>query len=218
MTAVEARNLTMRFGQRVLWHDLSFTFEAGQMYALTGPSGSGKSTLLNCIAGFIEPSTGSIMLDGNFSPHNQSRQRQIRAEHIGFLFQNYALVEDSTVEDNLQIATRTSVFSKKVSRDRMSEALAKVDLDLPLKTDVAILSGGERQRLAVARLLLKPKPLILADEPTGALDRSNADRILGYMREFAKAGSCVVLATHDPQAVKSCDEVIKLKNPTGTRK
>lgn len=217
MTAVDAQNLTMRFGSRILWYDLSFTFSKGKMYALTGSSGSGKSTLLNCIAGFISPSTGRILLDGSFSPHERGLQRQTRAEHIGFLFQNYALVEDSTVADNLQIATRTSVFARKASRRQMSQALTRVDLDIPLKTSVAILSGGERQRLAVARLLLKPKPLILADEPTGALDRSNAARILKYMREFADAGSCVVLATHDPYAVEACDEAIKLMSPTGTR-
>lgn len=212
MTAVEAHELSMQFGSRVLWERLSFSLSQGKVYAITGPSGSGKSTLLQCIAGFSTPTSGRVILDGTLSPHDRNKQRRLRAEHLGFLFQNYALIDDSTVEENLNIATRTSILSRKASGDDMREALRKVDLDTPLKTSVSILSGGERQRLALARLLLKPKPLILADEPTGALDRNNADRILTYLRQFANEGKCVVMATHDPQAVAACDAVIDLKH------
>lgn len=214
MIAVIAENLTMHFGKNELWHDLSFKLAYGSMVALTGPSGSGKSTLLDCIAGFIEPSSGQITLDERFSPHSRRHQRRVRAEHVGFLFQDYALVEDSTVEENLQLGVRTSIFTKKASKKQLQEVLAKVALDMPLNTKVATLSGGERQRVAVARLLLKPKPLILADEPTGALDQRNADIILGYLRQFAETGSCVVVATHDAHAVEMCDGIVTLDTPT----
>lgn len=211
MKAVSITSLEMMFGEKQLWKNLDFEFHSGKIYGLVGPSGCGKSTLLNSIGGLIKPTAGRIEIAGKQTQRFSARKwRQFRADTLGFLFQNYALIEDSTIFENLVVSVKTSLFDRKPSKKAMRDALAAVGLDQPLETKVATLSGGEQQRLAIARLQLKRKQLILVDEPTAALDQGNSEKILDLLRELSDLEACVIIATHDPLVMGYCDELLHL--------
>ncbi len=161
--------------------------------ALRGDSGSGKSTLLNVIGLLADADEGSIIHNGRPLSRRGIGARKTRVNTIGFLFQDYALVEDATVTENLDIAGRPRLFSR--ARD-YSEILDRFGLEGRGASSVYLLSGGEQQRLALARLHVRPTPIILADEPTAALDTRNTRIVLESLTELAAAGRTVIIATH----------------------
>jgi len=180
------------------------------MTALTGPSGSGKSTLLNCL-GLLETLTrGSIEVDGTeIARLSPERKRLFRRDSMGYMFQNYALIESATVVENLDIA----VSARRGGRPKQAafdDALERVGLGGRGKEPVFQLSGGEQQRVALARLLVKKPTVILADEPTGALDDVNSAVVLGELATIAAGGAAVIIATHSEQVVTSCSDVVSL--------
>ena len=194
------------FGPRVLWENIDLRAERGTLTGLIGASGSGKSTLLNCIGLLTVPDGGRISFDGvELLDMGSARRRIFRRDTLGYLFQNYALMEDATVKENLAVAMRG-----RKDTGRMREALESVGLADRLNTRVATLSGGEQQRVALARIMVKAAKLILADEPTGALDPTNAGIVMGHIRAIADQGACVVIATHDPFVMDSCDQLLNL--------
>lgn len=211
MNAIEVKNLKKSFGNRVLFEDLNLTLPQGKMTAIMGASGSGKSTLLN-IMGMIEPyDEGCVYLFGKRTPKPDSSQAaKMICNHISYLFQNYALIDDQTVKENLQIALHHVKESRKRKDDRIAAALAKTGLSGFEQRKVYELSGGEQQRVAVARALLKPGELILADEPTGALDAKNRDAVISLLRFMADCQKTVVIVTHDPVVAAACDQTILL--------
>ena len=193
-------SLKKSFGPRVLWENIDLRAERGTLTGLIGASGSGKSTLLNCIGLLTVPDGGRISFDGvELLDMGSARRRIFRRDTLGYLFQNYALMEDATVKENLAVAMRG-----------MREALESVGLADRLNTRVATLSGGEQQRVALARIMVKAAKLILADEPTGALDPTNAGIVMGHIRAIADQGACVVIATHDPFVMDGCDQLLNL--------
>lgn len=199
-------SLKKSFGPRVLWENIDLRAERGTLTGLIGASGSGKSTLLNCIGLLTAPDGGRISFDGvELLDMGSARRRIFRRDTLGYLFQNYALMEDATVKENLAVAMRG-----RKDTGRMREALESVGLADRLNTRVAALSGGEQQRVALARIMVKAAKLILADEPTGALDPTNAGIVMGHIRAIADQGACVVIATHDPFVMDSCDQLLNL--------
>ncbi|BEL06153.1 ABC transporter ATP-binding protein [Actinoplanes sichuanensis] len=202
---ISANRITKSFGDRVLWSDLSFTVEAGEMVALVGPSGSGKSTVLNCL-GTLEPvDSGAIVVAGReITRVRAGARRRLRRDTLGYLFQNYALIENATVDFNLDVAVTT--------RDRRSsaEALQRVGLGGRGRDRVYRLSGGEQQRVALARLIVKKPKVVLADEPTGALDSDNATMVIDVLRQMARQGCAVVIATHSKHVEGGCDATVDL--------
>ena len=199
-------SLKKSFGPRVLWENIDLRAERGTLTGLIGASGSGKSTLLNCIGLLTAPDGGRISFDGvELLDMGSARRRIFRRDTLGYLFQNYALMEDATVKENLAVAMRG-----RKDTGRMREALESVGLADRLNTRVATLSGGEQQRVALARIMVKAAKLILADEPTGALDPTNAGIVMGHIRAIADQGACVVIATHDPFVMDSCDQLLNL--------
>ncbi len=199
-------SLKKSFGPRVLWENIDLRAERGTLTGLIGASGSGKSTLLNCIGLLTAPDGGRISFDGvELLDMGSTRRRIFRRDTLGYLFQNYALMEDATVKENLAVAMRG-----RKDTGRMREALESVGLADRLNTRVATLSGGEQQRVALARIMVKAAKLILADEPTGALDPTNAGIVMGHIRAIADQGACVVIATHDPFVMDSCDQLLNL--------
>ena len=199
-------SLKKSFGSRVLWENIDLRAERGTLTGLIGASGSGKSTLLNCIGLLTAPDGGRISFDGvELLEMGSTRRRIFRRDTLGYLFQNYALMEDATVKENLAVAMRG-----RKDTGRMREALESVGLADRLNTRVATLSGGEQQRVALARIMVKAAKLILADEPTGALDPTNAGIVMGHIRAIADQGACVVIATHDPFVMDSCDQLLNL--------
>lgn len=202
------------FGPRVLWQELTFQVPSGQIMALTGPSGSGKSTLLNCVGLLDDLDSGAITLNGEvMSGASPRRQRIFRRDQLGYLFQNYALIDNATVYENLDVATgRLSIRRRRKLADH-DNALARVGLEGRGGDLVFRLSGGEQQRVAVARLLLRRPRLVLADEPTGALDQANADVVLDFLRAMADDGCTIVVATHSRDVAERCDLHLQLGEP-----
>lgn len=211
------RGLTKVYAGRPVLEDLDLHVAAGEMVAVTGPSGSGKSTLLNLIGLLEKPDGGAISLFGSRAPSVRSRgaQRMLRSR-LGYLFQNYALVDNATVEENLSIAQRYVRTSRSRKRELRADALRRVGLDGMGRRRVYGLSGGEQQRVAVARLLLKPCELVLADEPTGSLDGANRDAVLAMLQEMCAAGKTIVVVTHDPSVAAACSRVVELDRRHGT--
>lgn len=209
MSTVVAKDVTKAFGERVLFADRSFTVGRGSMLALTGPSGAGKSTLLNCIGLLEEVTSGAIEVDGqDVTALSRGAARRFRRDKLGYLFQNYALVENATVRFNLDVArVRGRRGAAGLTDD---EALDRVGLGGRGDEPVFRLSGGEQQRVALARLFVKAPTLILADEPTGALDRDNADMVLDSLRAFAESGAAVVVATHSQHVVRACTDELQV--------
>ena len=199
-------SLKKSFGPRVLWENIDLRAERGTLTGLIGASGSGKSTLLNCIGLLTAPDGGRISFEGvELLEMGSTRRRIFRRDTLGYLFQNYALMEDATVKENLAVAMRG-----RKDTGRMREALESVGLADRLNTRVATLSGGEQQRVALARIMVKAAKLILADEPTGALDPTNAGIVMGHIRAIADQGACVVIATHDPFVMDGYDQLLNL--------
>lgn len=216
---IRASALAKAFGTRVLWRGLSFSVDAGEVVAVTGPSGSGKSTLLNCI-GLLQPVTaGSIRLGALELTGLRGRgARCFRRDHLGYLFQNYALVDNATVAENLRIAVDARPRRHRASSKELDGALERVGLGGRGKEPVYQLSGGEQQRLALARLMVRRPSIVLADEPTGALDHANADMVIEALRGLADEGAAVLVATHSDHVVSTCDrELVLALHASATR-
>jgi len=210
---ITVSNLTKSFHkQPPLWENLSFDVPPHSVTALTGPSGSGKSTLLNCIGALEAPDSGSIQVFGTeVTKLGYRKARKYRRDYVGYLFQDYALIPDQTVYDNINLAARPNqIFPSKAMLTQVAEVLEQVGLAGYERRQVCELSGGEQQRVAIARLLVRPPKVVLADEPTGALDHDNSLRVIAHLRDLADGGASVVVATHSDLVAGSADQHMKV--------
>ncbi|WP_326615804.1 ATP-binding cassette domain-containing protein [Streptomyces decoyicus] len=208
---IDIESLSKSFGPRTLWSDVDLTIHSRQMIALTGPSGSGKSTLLNCIGLLDAPTSGVIRHQGKEITRLGPRQaRLFRRDVLGYLFQDYALIDNATVTANLEVAARPRRGTRRALKAAIPEALDRVGLAGRERERVSRLSGGEQQRVALARLMVKQPSLILADEPTGALDHENASSIVKILRDLSDSGCAVVVATHDDYVRDQCDTAFQV--------
>jgi putative ABC transport system ATP-binding protein len=208
---IDVVKLSKTFGTRTLWSDVTATVSAGEMLALVGPSGSGKSTLLNCIGLLDKPSAGEIRHEGRDITRLGRREiRRFRRDVLGYLFQNYALIENATVAANLEVSIKPQRTARGNSRAAVSEALDRVGLAGREEETIHHLSGGEQQRVALARLMVKKPALVLADEPTAALDHANTTAVIDILREMSDAGCAVVIATHNDYVRERCDAVFSV--------
>ena len=210
---ITVSNLTKSFHkQPPLWENLSFDVPPHSVTALTGPSGSGKSTLLNCIGALETPDSGSIQVFGTeVTKLGYRKARKYRRDYVGYLFQDYALIPDQTVYDNINLAARPNqIFPSKAMLTQVAEVLEQVGLAGYERRQVCELSGGEQQRVAIARLLVRPPKVVLADEPTGALDHDNSLRVIAHLRDLADGGAGVVVATHSDLVAGSADQHMKV--------
>lgn len=200
------------FGKKNICTNFNLDIEVGDMVALIGESGCGKTTLLN-IMGLIEPFDGGKLkiLEEEGAKPNSSRASRIIRKNISYLFQNFALVSNETVADNIILALKYSKDSRFEKSKLISDVLKEVGLSGYENEPVFTLSGGEQQRVALARILVNPKPLILADEPTGSLDPVNRDIIMYHLRRLNKAGATVVIVTHDKYVAEECNKVINIR-------
>ena len=205
------RGLTKRMGERVLWSGLNLEFLPGQMTALTGRSGCGKTTLLN-VLGLLERPTGGVITYGahNLIDGSPRTRRLMHRNVMGFMFQNYALVEQWTVARNLQLALRCVGVAASERRRLIRRALHVVHLDGYDKRLVYTLSGGEQQRVAIARIVIRSPRIVLADEPTAALDADNRAGVMHHLRRFADDGAIVIYTTHNEEDAADADRIIKL--------
>lgn len=192
--------------------DISFQAEYGEFIAVVGKSGCGKSTLLNIIAGLLQPTHGNIYFDDkNITSHNKKEMDEYRKKHIGIILQNFSLLNDRDVYDNVELPLKICKIDKNLHKSLITEQLEKVDMIDKINAYPKQLSGGEQQRVAIARALVADKNIILADEPTGALDEYNANQIVNILRKIANQGKIVIMVTHNLDFVSLCDRCIKLK-------
>ena len=207
---IELKNINKSYSNKYLFKNLDFSIKKGEMVAITGPSGIGKSTLLNIIGLIDKPDSGEVVICSNKNPFDKEKVKlKLFRDNIGYLFQNYALVDNYTVSKNLDIALE---YVKNKNKKRLKEeALEKVGLLDKLNNKIFELSGGEQQRVALARLMLKEKDIILADEPTGSLDEDNRDIILKLLKQLNDEGKTIVLVTHDKTVANMCNREINIK-------
>lgn len=208
---IDLKEITKTIGEREILKDFSLSVSEGELVAITGKSGSGKSTLLNIIGLIDGDYQGEYRILGQeqVKVHSAQAQKLIR-ENISYLFQNFALIDTETVNYNLLLALKYVPGSRSEKLEKIQQILTKVGLPHVGKQKVAELSGGEQQRVAVARAILKPSCLVLADEPTGSLDLENRDLVLQFLLEMNQAGKTIIVVTHDPYIAAHCHRVVEL--------
>lgn len=206
---IKIEHLAKSFGERTVFQDINLQFAAGKVYALIGNSGCGKTTLLNILSKLEPYDKGSISYRGQ-------ELKQIKSHHffkneLGYLFQNFGLLENETVAANLELGLIGQKLTKQEKKQREEEVLEKVGLNyLTLEQKIYELSGGEAQRVALAKVILKDPPLILADELTAALDPETSQEIMNLLLSLKKPDRLMILATHNPVIWEKADEVIRL--------
>jgi putative ABC transport system ATP-binding protein len=203
-----------RGGERIeVLQGLDVEVGRGEFLALMGPSGSGKSTLLNLIAGIDKPDSGELLVDGeDITRLPESDLADWRATHVGFIFQFYNLMPVLDAFENVELPLLLTPMSRRERRERVETALALVGLADRMEHYPNELSGGQQQRVAIARAIIADPAIIVADEPTGDLDRRSAGEILALMRRLnAEMGKTIIMVTHDWHAVESARHVVHLE-------
>jgi putative ABC transport system ATP-binding protein len=192
---------------------ISLDIARGEFLALMGPSGSGKSTLLNLIAGIDTVDGGSIVVDGvDIATLNESELARWRAAHVGFIFQFYNLIPVLTAYENVELPLLLTSLSRQERREHVEAALAVVTLSDRMEHYPSQLSGGQQQRVAIARAIVTDPAILVADEPTGDLDRVSAEEILDLMTRLnCYYGKTIIMVTHDPRAAEKAHIVLHLE-------
>ena len=207
---IELQHIWKQFGSRIIFSDLNLNFQSGMVYALIGDSGCGKTTLLNMLAKLETFDKGEIVYKEKSL--TSLKNEEFYRNELGYLFQNFGLLESQTIRENLELGLIGKKQNKKQEKERLLlQALQAVRLDyLSLNQKIYELSGGEAQRVALAKIILKNPPLVLADEPTASLDPKNSKEIMEILLELRNANRTIIIATHNPSIWKMADQVIHL--------
>ncbi len=206
---------TTRFGGNKVeaLRDVSFSVEAGEYVAIMGESGSGKTTLLNILAALDKPSGGTVILDGrDLSKIRESAISAFRRDNLGFVFQEFNLLDTFTLEDNIYLPLVLSGTGHREMKERLAPIAAKLGISELLKKYPYEVSCGQKQRAAVARAMITSPKLILADEPTGALDSKSTDELLSMFSEVNALGQTILMVTHSVKAASSANRVLFIKD------
>ncbi len=206
---------TTRFGENKVeaLKSVSFGVEAGEYVAIMGESGSGKTTLLNILAALDKPTSGSVILDGkDLSKIKESQVAAFRRDNLGFVFQEFNLLDTFSIEDNIYLPLVLAGKSYTEMQERLTPIAAQLGITKLLKKYPYELSGGQKQRAAVARAIITNPKLILADEPTGALDSKATDELLRLFAQINKTGQTILMVTHSVKAASHAGRVLFIKD------
>ena len=217
---LQLQNISKAFHQGLttttIFQDLSFTFQAGRSYALMGPSGIGKSTLLHIMAGIEIPSSGNVSINNKIIPFHNFEQR-IAALHdnIGIIFQHPSLIGELSVLENVMLTAIAHNTFDAITTAKALELLSEVGLESKAYCAPNTLSGGQQQRVAILRALFHAPSFLLADEPTGNLDKDTAEQIMNILTSYQKKYAMgLIISTHDIKIAKQCDVMLQIKNHT----
>ena len=209
MSVLSLQNISFSYGRTPVLKDISYEFEKGKMYCIIGKSGAGKTTLLSLLSGLAVPTAGDILYDGKSI--SKIDKYVFRSKYIGVVFQSFNLITKYTALENVILSMDVSGCKIKNKSEKAMQLLDSVGLDEDeANRRVLKLSGGQQQRVAIARALSYDPDIILADEPTGNLDRETQKEIMEIFRDLASQGKCVILVSHSPDVADMCDERYEL--------
>ena len=209
MSVLSLQNISFSYGRTPVLKDISYEFEKGKMYCIIGKSGAGKTTLLSLLSGLAKPTAGDIIYDGKSIA--KIDKYTFRSRYIGVVFQSFNLITKYTALENVVLSMDVSGAKIKNKKQKALELLESVGLDEDeANRRVLKLSGGQQQRVAIARALSYDPDIILADEPTGNLDRDTQKEIMDIFRDLTNQGKCVILVSHSPDVAAMCDECYEL--------
>lgn len=206
---IELRNINKGFDDRIVLENLNYNFYERNSYALIGASGAGKTTLLNIIGKLEEADSGDIIV--NDINLNNIKEKDYFKNYLSYLFQNFGLIENKSIQENLMLAFVGEKIGKLEKQQKMNEALKRVHLDVNLNRKIYTLSGGEAQRVALAKTILKDSPIILADEPTASVDQKNSEEIIELILRLKKENKIIIIATHSPDIYNQVDHILEIK-------
>ena len=217
MSILSLQNISFSYDKTPVLKDISYEFEKGKMYCIIGKSGAGKTTLLSLLSGLAAPTSGDIVYDGKSI--SKIDKYTFRSKYIGVVFQSFNLITKYTAVENVVLSMDVANYKTKSKRARALQLLESVGLDEDeANRRVLKLSGGQQQRVAIARALSYDPDIILADEPTGNLDRDTQKEIMDIFRELVDQGKCVILVSHSPDVAEMCDERYELVKISGRNK
>ena len=217
MALLSLQNISFSYDRTPVLKDISYEFEKGKMYCIIGKSGAGKTTLLSLLSGLASPSSGDILYNGKSI--SKTDKYTFRSRYIGVVFQSFNLITKYTALENVVLSMDVSGAKIKNKKQKALDLLDSVGLDEDeANRRVLKLSGGQQQRVAIARALSYDPDIILADEPTGNLDRDTQQEIMDIFRGLADTGKCVILVSHSPDVAEMCDERYELIKISGKSK
>ena len=210
---IDAKNINVKFGKRQILKDLNFKVNKGEYISIIGKSGAGKSTLLNVISTLEKEYSGNVFYENkDIKDYNDGEISKLRNKKIGFIFQNFNLLEDFTVIENIMLPARLTKIDEMELKAKALELINKFELDLTINQYPNELSGGEKQRVAIARALINKPEIIFADEPTGNLDSKMSIEISNILSKLNKDGQTIVMVTHNVELTKSSNKILELKD------
>jgi putative ABC transport system ATP-binding protein len=192
---------------------INLTIDAGEYVAITGPSGSGKSTLLSMLGMLDSPDSGEYWFEGrDIAKYNEAQLNEMRHGRIGFIFQNFNLIEELTVAENVELALEYIAVPARQRRDRVAAMLERLGMHGRAKHRPSQLSGGQQQRVAIARALVANPAMLLADEPTGNLDSIHGDEVMRMLRTINAEGTTIVMVTHSPSYAAQASRTLYMRD------
>ena len=194
--------------------EVNLKINEGELVALTGPSGSGKTTLLNIISGLDDPSSGNVFFDDiSIQQLSLNKRTKFRNNNLGVVFQFFNLLDDFSVFENIAMPLFIQKENNKIIEERVKKILSEIGLSDKMNSNVTSLSGGESQRVAIARAMISLPKLILADEPTGNLDKDNTDKIITFLIDTCKKNNIsLLMVTHDTELLKKFEKIYSLES------
>ena len=217
MSLIELKNIEKIYGKgdsaTVALTGVNLKIEPGEFWSIMGPSGSGKSTLLNILGCMDTATEGEYVLKGqNVNKMDQKQMSRVRNEVVSFVFQHFALLNDYTVYENIELPLNCRRMSSREKKEKIEYYMSRLGIENLYKKRPTQISGGQQQRVAIARALVTEADLILADEPTGALDQKTGRELLALLQEINSEGRTILLVTHDPTVAKTAGKQIRIED------